>query len=118
MLHGAAGRRTVGNNNSLSPFHLVFLPAGKQGRTVLNLVVQMMIQELHDFRVLGGEAPDIVMQAGNVVTVRAAKIGHGQPSVLPREVRMIGDPLLHFRVQAFHNGQLALFRHHKLLAHM
>ena len=81
--------------------------------------VHQMVHKLADLLgVLGGEAPDVVVQTCHVVAVHAAKVGHGQAAIFAGQVGVVVDPGLNLGVQAFHHGQIASSGNNQLFAHV
>ena len=117
-MQGTAGRAAVRNEYLLRIVKEVFLPAGDFGGLGLDLVHKVIKELVDGLGLFRGKTPDVMVEAGHIVAVHPAEVGHGEPAVLTGQVGVIVDPGLHRGTEPLHHGQFAGFRHIKTLAHV
>ena len=118
QMDGRSGGRAVGNQDILRPLQAVFLVAGDGLDIVVDLIDQMAQQAADDLRVVGRKTPHVVEQAGDVIAMFAAEIGHRQPAILPGQIGMIIDILGNRGAQPVDDLQLTLLGEDQLFPHM
>jgi len=68
--------------------------------------------------IVGGKPPHVVEQAGYIIAMDPAEVGHGESAVFPGQVGVIVHTPLDRRSEPFHQGDFSGLGYVQALAHM